>query len=220
MRRRPSVLTNDEVQQVLSFMSGTPKLMVELLYGSGLRLQECITLRVKDLDFALHTITVRQGKGDKDRVTLLPHSLIEPLQLQIQKVLALHQQDISDGYGAVYMPNALERKYPSAAFSPGWQYLFPSNRIGVDPRSGVKRRHHVHHSALRKHLSAAAAKTNIHKPVKTHTFRHSFATRLLQNGYDLRTIQKLLGHSDVTTTEIYTHVLNRGAMAVISPLDS
>ncbi len=219
-RRLPSVLTNAEVQQVLSYMSGPPKLMVELLYGSGLRLQECLNLRVKDIDFDLNTITVRQGKGGKDRTTLLPQSLKGALQCQISKVLIIHQQDICDGYGEVYMPNVLERKYPNASREPAWQYLFPSTRVGADPRSGVLRRHHIHQTALRKHLRAAATKTNIHKPIKTHTFRHSFATRLLQNGYDLRTIQKLLGHADVTTTEIYTHVLNRGAMGVISPLDS
>jgi len=219
MRRLPSVLSHGEVQQILTQMNGTPKLMVQLLYGSGLRLQECLNLRVKDIDFNLNTLTVRQGKGDKDRVTLLPQILNEPLQQQITKVLATHQQDISNGFGEVYLPHALERKNPSAARSPAWQYLFPSSRIGADPRSGVLRRHHIHQTALRKHLSKAVKGAAIHKPVKTHTFRHSFATRLLQNGYDLRTIQKLLGHSDVKTTEIYTHVLNRGAMGVISPLD-
>jgi site-specific recombinase XerD len=168
-RRLPTVLTHEEVRQVLAHMSGTPRLMVELLYGSGLRLQECLNLRVKDIDFALRTITVRQGKGDKDRATLLPASSEE--------------------------------------------------RLGPDPRSGVIRRHHLHHTALRKHIRAAVAQTDIRKPVKSHTFRHSFATRLLQKGYDLRTIQKLLGHEDVTTTEIYTHVLGRGPQGVISPAD-
>ncbi len=138
----------------------------------------------------------------------------------MQKALALHQQDLADGYGEVYMPHALERKYPAAARSPGWQYLFPSTRLGTDPRSGVIRRHHLHNTVLRKYIRDAVAKTGIRKPVKAHTFRHSFATRLLQNGYDIRTIQKLLGHEDVTTTEIYTHVLGRGAMGVISPVDS
>ena len=214
-RRLPTVLSHEETRAVLSHMSGTPRLMVELLYGCGLRLQECLSLRVKDIDFALNTITVRQGKGDKDRVTLLPSSAKERLHAQVQQVLALHRQDLADGY----MPHALERKYPSAARSPGWQFLFPSTRVGPDPRSGVIRRHHLHTTALRKHIRAAVAKTDIRKPVKTHTFRHSFATRLLQNGYDIRTIQKLLGHEDVTTTEIYTHVLNRGALGVISPLD-
>jgi integron integrase len=218
-RRLPTVLTHEEVKDVLRHMSGTPLLLTELLYGSGLRLQECITLRVKDIDFALNTITVRQGKGDKDRTTLLPASTNERLEAQIDKVLALHRQDLADGYGEVYMPHALERKYPSASRSPGWQYLFPSTRLGPDPRSGIIRRHHIHHTALRRHIKTAVAKTRIRKPVKTHTFRHSFATRLLQKGYDIRTIQKLLGHEDVTTTEIYTHVLNRGAMGVISPID-
>jgi integron integrase len=218
-RRLPTVLTHEEAKEIIGHMTGTPRLMVELLYGSGLRLQECVTLRIKDIDFALNTITVRQGKGDKDRVTMLPVSVKERLQTQVQKVLALHQQDLADGYGEVYLPHALERKNPSAARSPAWQYLFPSTRVGPDPRSGVIRRHHLHNTALRNHVRAAVAKTGIRKPVKTHTFRHSFATQLLRQGYDLRTIQKLLGHEDVTTTEIYTHVLGRGAMGVISPVD-
>lgn len=218
-QRLPTVLTHEEAKDIIGHMSGTPRLMAELLYGSGLRLQECVTLRIKDIDFNLSTITVRQGKGEKDRVTLLPASVKDRLQAQIQKALAQHQQDLADGYGEVYMPHALERKNPSAARSPGWQYLFPSARIGLDPRSKVKRRHHLHNTVLRKYVRVAIAKTTIRKPVKTHTFRHSFATRLLQKGYDIRTIQKLLGHEDVTTTEIYTHVLNRGAMGVISPMD-
>jgi integron integrase len=218
-QRLPTVLTHQEAKEIIGHMSGTPRLMTELLYGSGLRLHECLVLRIKDIDFALNTITVRQGKGDKDRVTLLPESVVERLQTQVQKVLILHQQDIADGYGEVYMPHALERKYPAAARSPGWQYLFPSTRLGTDPRSGVIRRHHLHNTGLRSYIRAAVAKTGIKKPVKAHTFRHSFATRLLQKGYDIRTIQKLLGHEDVTTTEIYTHVLGRGAMGVISPVD-
>jgi integron integrase len=219
-RRLPTVLSHEEVRAILAHMEGTPKLMVELLYGAGLRLQECLDLRVKDIDFELNTLMVRQGKGDKDRTTLLPAATRDRLQNQIDKVLALHRQDVADGYGEVYMPHALERKYPNAARSPGWQYLFPSTRIGRGPRSGVKRRHHIHHTALRKHIKAAVDQTDIRKPVRSHTFRHSFATRLLQQGYDIRTIQKLLGHSDVRTTEIYTHVLGRGAMGVISPVDS
>jgi integron integrase len=218
--RLPAVLTHQEVCTVVQHMLGTPKLMVELLYGCGLRLQECLNLRIKDVDFGLNTITVREGKGDKDRATMLPNSLKGRLQTQIDKVLALHRQDIEDGYGEVYLPHALQRKHPAAARGPGWQYLFPSTRVGPDPRSGVIRRHHVHASSLRKHIRVAVAQTDIRKPVKSHTFRHSFATRLLQQGYDLRTIQKLLGHEDVTTTEIYTHVLGRGAMGVISPVDS
>jgi len=219
-RRLPTVLTHEEARAIISHLNGTHRLMVELLYGSGLRLHECLVLRIKDVDFALNTITVREGKGDKDRVTLLPASLKERLQIQVEKALALHQQDLADGYGEVYLPHALERKYPAAARSPGWQYLFPSTRLGTDPRSGVVRRHHLHSTLLRKHIRAALLKSGIRKPVKAHTFRHSVATRLLQNGYDIRTIQKLLGHEDVATTEIYTHVLGRGAMGVISPVDS
>jgi integron integrase len=219
-RRLPTVLTHDEAKAIISHLSGTPRLMAEILYGSGLRLHECLVLRIKDIDFALNTITVRQGKGDKDRVTLLPASIKERLQTQVQKALVLHQQDLADGYGEVYLPHALERKNPAAARSPEWQYLFPSTRLGTDPRSAVIRRHHLHNTVLRKYIRAAVAKTGIRKPVKAHTFRHSFATRLLQQGYDLRTIQKLLGHEDVTTTEIYTHVLGRGTMGVISPVDS
>ncbi|GAB5452133.1 MAG: integron integrase [Halioglobus sp.] len=218
-RRLPVVLTHMEVEQILSEMKGTPRLMVELLYGSGLRLQECLNLRVKDIDFDLGTITVREGKGDKDRATLLPDITRARLQLQIEQVLTLHKQDLADGFGEVYLPYALDRKYPDAATSPAWQYLFPSARLGADPRSGVIRRHHVHSTSLRKHVKVAVRKTGLHKRVTTHTFRHSFATRLLQKGYDLRTIQELLGHQDVATTEIYTHVLGRGAKGVISPAD-
>jgi integron integrase len=218
-RRLPSVLSHEEVQSILLHLKGTPKLMVELLYGSGLRLQECITMRVKDIDFRLHTITVRQGKGDKDRVTLLPVILRDRLNDQVATVKMLHKRDLLDGYGEVYLPHALSRKDKTAAKYFGWQYLFPSPRVSTDPRSGVQRRHHIHPTLLRKHLKNAVAQTPIYKPVKTHTFRHSFATRLLEKGYDIRTIQKLLGHSDVRTTEIYTHVLGRGAMGVISPAD-
>lgn len=219
-RRLPVVLTHSEVVQILQQMDGTYRLMVELLYGSGLRLNELLSLRIKDLDFGLSTITVRSGKGGKDRVTLLPGALKEPLQKQIEKVRILHQRDLEDGFGEVYMPYALARKYPRAAKETGWQFLFPATRIGADPRSGVRRRHHLHDSCLRKAIGKARRATDITKPVRCHTFRHSFATRLLQQGYDLRTIQKLLGHSDVKTTEIYTHVLGRGAMGVVSPLDS
>jgi len=220
-RRLPVVLTHGEVKHLLTHMhNGKHKLMVEMLYGCGLRLNELLSLRVKDLDFELSTITVRSGKGDKDRVTLLPDSLKERLQAQVQSTARLHEQDLRDGFGEVYMPNALSRKYPSAARELGWQFLFPSTSIGRDPRSGVLRRHHLHTTTLRKSLGRARREAGITKQVKCHTFRHSFATRLLQQGYDLRTIQKLLGHSDVRTTEIYTHVLGRGAMGVISPIDS
>ncbi|WOJ97689.1 integron integrase [Congregibacter brevis] len=219
-RRLPVVLTHHEVSQILEQLTGNYRLMVELLYGSGIRLNELLNLRIKDLDFELNTITVRSGKGDKDRVTLLPLSLKTVLKAQIQQVEKLHQRDIEDGFGEVYMPYALARKYPSAAKELAWQFVFPATRIGADPRSGVLRRHHLHESCLRKAVGKARTKSGITKLVRCHTFRHSFATRLLQQGYDLRTIQKLLGHSDVKTTEIYTHVLGRGAMGVISPIDS
>lgn len=219
-QRLPVVLSHAEVIRIIEFMDGVHKLMVEMLYGTGLRLHELLSLRIKDLDFELMTVTVRCGKGGKDRVTLLPTSLQSRLQEQITGVERLHQRDMADGYGEVYMPYALARKYPAAARETGWQFLFPAARIGADPRSGVMRRHHLHDTTLRKHIGRARKRADIIKPVRCHTFRHSFATRLLQNGYDLRTIQKLLGHSDVKTTEIYTHVLGRGALGVISPLDN
>jgi integron integrase len=219
-RRLPVVLAHSEVIQILDCLQGKYRTMVELLYGAGLRQNELLSLRVKDLDFILNTTTVRSGKGDKDRTTLLPSSLKAPLQLQIEHVAKLHHRDIEDGYGEVYLPYALARKYPSAARELGWQFLFPSSGIAKDPRTGVLRRHHLHHSSLRKQVTKARLAAGMTKHVHCHTFRHSFATRLLQQGYDLRTIQKLLGHSDVKTTEIYTHVLGRGAMGVISPLDS
>ena len=219
-RRLPVVLTHAEVRRITEHLSDHHRLMVELLYGSGLRLNELLNLRVKDLDFELHTITVRSGKGDKDRITLLPASLVPRLREQVAFVEKLHRRDLEDGYGEVYMPYALARKYPSAAKETAWQFLFPATRIGADPRSGVLRRHHLHETSLRKVVGQARRAAGINKPVRCHTFRHSFATRLLQQGYDLRTIQKLLGHSDVRTTEIYTHVVGRGAMGVVSPLDS
>ena len=193
--------------------------MVELLYGAGLRLNELLSLRVKDIDFELATITVRSGKGDKDRTTLLPERLVEPLRDQIAQVEKLHRRDLEDGYGEAYMPYALGKKYPNESRALGWQFVFPATRIGPDPRTGALRRHHLHPSALRRHIRKARKEAGILKPVNCHTFRHSFATRLLEKGYHLRTIQKLLGHSDVATTEIYTHVLRRGPLGVISPLD-
>ncbi len=218
-RRLPVVLTHIEVKKILEHLQGKHRLLVEVLYGSGLRLNELLSLRVKDLDFEMSTITVRSGKGGKDRITLLAESVKERLKLQIQDTARLHKKDTLDGYGEVYMPYALAKKYPSAARELAWQYLFPSTNIGCDPRSGVLRRHHLHSTTLRKPLARARHAAGITKPVKCHTFRHSFATRLLQQGYDIRTIQKLLGHSDIRTTEIYTHVLGRGAMGVISPVD-
>lgn len=218
-KRLPVVLSHQEVTRVLAQLQGKYRLMVELLYGAGLRQNELLSLRVKDLDFELDTITVRSGKGDKDRTTLLPTSLASALTAQIAAVSTLHTRDLEDGYGEVYLPHALNRKYPTAATELGWQFLFPSSHIGADPRNGVLRRHHLHNTSLRKHIRRARLAANIYKPVSSHTFRHSFATRLLQKGYDLRTIQKLLGHADVKTTEVYTHVLGRGAMGVISPVD-
>lgn len=218
--RLPVVLTHSEVIQILEHLQGKHRLMVELLYGTGLRLNELLGLRIKDLDFELNTITVRSGKGDKDRVTLLPISLKTQMASQVNQAKKIHRRDLEDGFGEVYLPYALARKYSSAAKEPGWQFLFPATRVSADPRSGVLRRHHLHESCLRKAVRKARVGSGITKPIRCHTFRHSFATQLLQQGYDLRTIQKLLGHSDVKTTEIYTHVLGRGAMGVISPIDT
>ncbi len=218
-KRLPTVLTQKEVHTILRHLSGTHLLMTQLLYGSGLRLMECLRLRIKDLDFAYLTITVRDGKGEKDRVTILPQSLVEPLQKHLQQVKRLHEHDLAQGYGAVYLPDALARKYPNAQREWAWQWVFPSPRLSVDPRSGLIRHHHMSPSALQRAVRRAARAAGIHKPVSPHTFRHSFATHLLEAGYDIRTVQELLGHKDVKTTMIYTHVLNRGAMAVRSSLD-
>lgn len=221
-KRQPkiiSVFSHNEAKQVISHMSGDTKRMIQIIYGSGLRGMECIRLRVKDIDFEMNQIMVRDGKGGKDRYTLLPQTLISYLKGQIKAVDALHQHDLIKGCGAVYMPTALDRKYPAAATSLGWQYLFPAPSPAIDPRSGIMRRHHISQSALQKAVGKALRKTAITKPAGPHTFRHSFATRLLITGYDIRTIQDLMGHADISTTERYLHVIKRGAGGVLSPID-
>ena len=217
--RLPVVLTVAEVRAVLARLNGRHWLMASLLYGSGLRLMECVRLRVKDLDFAYRQITVRDGKGQKDRVTMLPQSLSEPLQQHLEKVKALHEQDLAAGFGEVYLPFALERKYINAGREWGWQYVFPASNRSIDPRSGRERRHHLDEKSLQRAVKQAVREAALTKPASCHTFRHSFATHLLQAGYDIRTVQELLGHKDVSTTMIYTHVLNKGGQGVDSPLD-
>jgi integron integrase len=219
-RYLPTVLTKEEVLAIINNLSGVYQLVVKLLYGTGLRQTECLQLRVKDLDFPQQQLTIRDTKGMESRVTMLPTSLIEELQFHLQIVKRQHQQDLEKGYGSVYLPFALERKYKNADREWIWQFVFPSDRISQDPRSKVIRRHHLHESGLQKALKQAVKIAGINKRVSCHTFRHSFATHLLQNGYDIRTVQELLGHKDVKTTMIYTHVLNRGGKGVRSPLDS
>ncbi|HJQ70991.1 MAG TPA: integron integrase [Blastocatellia bacterium] len=217
--RLPVVFTKNEAQAVLAQLDGSLWLMASLLYGSGLRLMECLRLRVKDLDFNYNQITVRDGKGGKDRVTVLPSSLKAPLQRHLARVKALHDRDLEEGFGRVHLPNALARKYRQADREWCWQYVFPSAKRSVDPRTGVVRRHHLNEKSLQRAVGEAVRKAGIAKPASCHTFRHSFATHLLEDGYDIRTVQELLGHSDVRTTMIYTHVMNRGARAVKSPVD-
>lgn len=217
--RLPVVLTRKEVHNVLSQLHGTARVMASLLYGSGLRLMECVRLRVKDIDFAYAHITVRDTKSGRDRITMLPVNVAAPLQRHLEKVKAQHQQDLGEGFGEVWLPEALAKKYPRAAREWAWQYAFPSSRISTDPRSGVRRRHHVDETALQQAVKKAVRAAGINKPASCHTFRHSFATHLLEDGYDIRTVQELLGHKDVSTTMIYTHVLNRPGIGVKSPLD-
>ena len=217
--RLPVVLTGDEVRKVLSQLHGTARVMASLLYGSGLRLMECVRLRVKDIDFAYAHVTVRETKSGRDRITMLPVQVAEPLKRHLDRIKAQHVQDLADGFGEVWLPDALERKYPNAAREWGWQYAFPSTRLSIDPRSGAKRRHHIDETALQQAVKKAVRAAGIDKPASCHTLRHSFATHLLERGHDIRTVQELLGHKDVSTTMIYTHVLNRPGIGVKSPLD-
>lgn len=218
-RRLPTVYSREEINLIVSSLKGVYRLQAELMYGTGLRLAECLSLRIKDIDFSSGNIFVRAGKGNKDRTTMLPNSLVSALKNQIEQVKITHRQDLCDGYGKVYLPDALSRKYPKAAEETGWQYLFPSQNIGQDPRSGELRRHHSHPSSFSKQLRKAVRENGINKPAKSHSLRHSFATHLLEAGYDIRTIQELLGHSELETTQIYTHVTNRGDKGVLSPID-
>ena len=218
--RLPVVLTRSEVQAILAELEGTPGLILSLLYGTGMRILECLRLRVKDIEFSRRQVVIREGKGFKDRVTMLPESLVAPMQAHLLRVERLHQRDLAEGYGEVYLPHALERKYPDAARQWGWQYVFPSARRSADPRSGTVRRHHADDKAIQRSMRAAVRAAGIGKLATPHTLRHSFATHLLEDGYDIRTVQELLGHADVSTTMIYTHVLNRGGRAVRSPLDN
>lgn len=219
-KRVPTVLSRDEAKRVIARMEGIYKLMTQIMYGSGLRLMEVVRLRVKDLDFENRQIVVRDGKGENDRITPFPESLVVPMRMHIHQVRIMHELDLAEGFGTVHLPYALEYKYPNAKREFTWQYAFPATALSVDPLTGVRQRHHLAESNLQKAVRKAARLAKVDKPVTPHIFRHSFATHLLESGYDIRTVQELLGHKDVKTTMIYTHVLNRGGLAVKSPLDA
>ncbi|MFZ2724714.1 MAG: integron integrase [Methylococcaceae bacterium] len=214
----PVVLTVNETRLVLACLKGIYALLGNLLYGTGMRLMECVRLRVKDIDFEQREILIREAKGGQDRVTMLPIAVIEPLKQHLITVKQLHEQDLQAGFGMVYLPNALERKYPNANKEWGWQYVFPAHQLSIDPRSQIKRRHHLDEKGIQRAMKQAVLEAGLSKPATPHTLRHSFATHLLHSGYDIRTVQELLGHKDVQTTMIYTHILNR-AGKVVSPLD-
>ncbi len=218
-RRIPAVLSREEVTRMLAVLDGQAWLMAALLYGTGMRLMECVRLRVKDVDFARNEIVVRDGKGGKDRRVPLPRRLRDPLEAAVQRIRVLHAHDVSQGAGNVWLPHALAKKYPNAGRELGWQYVFPAQRLSRDPRGGGVRRHHVDESVLQRAIKRAREQAGIDKPATCHTLRHSFATHLLDAGADIRTVQELLGHKDVATTQVYTHVLQRGAGGVLSPLD-